>query len=125
MVCQDGIVRFLRYDTCRLLFELGSSNGKARPVSLCRPEAEPITYAAPSSDGHYVATIVDSGAVQLFSIETVCPQLSQPPAPLVQTVRAERKYICEFFHNELWLTQLLHCHSGFTNFLTNALQEPF
>lgn len=91
MVCQDGITRFLRIDTCRLLFELGvcNSSGQSATTSTSQAQVESMIHSTVSADGRYVASVSDTGSVQLFNVETVCPQLSQPPAPLVRTLVAD------------------------------------
>ncbi|XP_065177540.1 TBC1 domain family member 31-like [Sycon ciliatum] len=93
VVCQDGITRFLRIDTCRLLFELGvcNSSGQSATTSTSQAQVESMIHSTVSADGRYVASVSDTGSVQLFNVETVCPQLSQPPAPLVRTLVADSK----------------------------------
>lgn len=58
MLSQDGLMRFINIQTCKLLFHLGS-----RDTS--------ISMVAISPNGRYMAAIMDNGRINVYSIHSL------------------------------------------------------
>lgn len=75
---QDGIMRFINIQTCKLLFDIGSlDNG--------------ISTAAVSPNGHYIAAILEDGSFTIYNVRALSRELNKPPPPLVKIVADREK----------------------------------
>uniref|UniRef100_UPI00398F2198 TBC1 domain family member 31 isoform X1 n=1 Tax=Pristiophorus japonicus TaxID=55135 RepID=UPI00398F2198 len=73
VLSQDGIMRFINIQTCKLLFDIGSlDNG--------------INTLAVSSNGHYIAAVLEDGSLGIYSVRALAQELNKPPPPLVKVV---------------------------------------
>ncbi|XP_059501925.1 TBC1 domain family member 31 isoform X2 [Stegostoma tigrinum] len=78
VLSQDGIMRFINIQTCKLLFDIGSlDNG--------------INTAAISSNGHYVVAVLEDGSINIYSVKALSQELNKPPPPLVKVVADSEK----------------------------------
>ncbi|XP_048452320.1 TBC1 domain family member 31 [Rhincodon typus] len=78
VLSQDGIMRFLNIQTCKLLFDIGSlDNG--------------INTAAISSNGHYIVAVLEDGSINIYSVKALSQELNKPPPPLVKVVADSEK----------------------------------
>ncbi|XP_053323664.1 TBC1 domain family member 31 [Spea bombifrons] len=71
VLCQDGIMRFINIQTCKLAFDIGSID-------------EGIVTAAVSPNGRYIAGIMENGSVNLYSVQALTSEVNKPPPPLVK-----------------------------------------
>lgn len=72
MLSQDGIMRFINIQTCKLLFEIGSVE-------------EGISSSVISPHGRYIASIMENGSLNIYSVQAltqeinkVCPPVTGP-----------------------------------------------
>ncbi|XP_075405425.1 TBC1 domain family member 31 [Tenrec ecaudatus] len=73
VLSQDGIMRFINIQTCKLLFEIGSLD-------------EGITSSAISPHGRYIASIMENGSVNVYSVQALTQEINKPPPPLVKVI---------------------------------------
>ncbi|KAJ8394642.1 hypothetical protein AAFF_G00044450 [Aldrovandia affinis] len=73
VLSQDGIMRFINIQTCKLLFDIGALDNA-------------ITSAAISPSGHHIVTVMDSGGLSIYSVQTLTQEINKPPPPLVKVV---------------------------------------
>ncbi|XP_036395511.1 TBC1 domain family member 31 [Megalops cyprinoides] len=73
VLSQEGIMRFINIQTCKLLFDIG-----------CIDNA--ITAVAISPSGHHIVTVMDSGGLSIYSVQALTQEVNKPPAPLVKVV---------------------------------------
>ncbi|TKC49021.1 hypothetical protein EI555_003796, partial [Monodon monoceros] len=73
VLCQDGIMRFVNIQTCKLLFEIGSLD-------------EGISSSAISPHGRYIASIMENGSLNIYSVQTLTKEINKPPPPLVKVI---------------------------------------
>ncbi|KAM8966814.1 TBC1 domain family member 31 [Pelodytes ibericus] len=77
VLSQDGIMRFINIQTCKLVFDIGNhDNG--------------IVTSSISPNGRYIASIMENGSVNLYSVQALTRELNKPPAPLVKMVDLTR-----------------------------------
>uniref|UniRef100_A0AAY4CIP8 TBC1 domain family member 31 n=1 Tax=Denticeps clupeoides TaxID=299321 RepID=A0AAY4CIP8_9TELE len=70
ILSQDGIMRFTNIQTFKPLFEIGSIDNGITGVSIC-------------SKGRHIVTVIDSGALNIYSVENLTREVNKPPKPLV------------------------------------------
>lgn len=58
MLSQDNIMRFINIETCKLLFDIGSHE-------------EGISTAAISPNGRYIASVMENGSLNLYSVQVL------------------------------------------------------
>ncbi|XP_030651272.1 TBC1 domain family member 31 isoform X3 [Nomascus leucogenys] len=73
VLSQDGIMRFINIQTCKLLFEIGSLD-------------EGISSSAISPHGRYIASIMENGSLNIYSIQALTQEINKPPPPLVKVI---------------------------------------
>ncbi|XP_059757914.1 TBC1 domain family member 31 isoform X2 [Balaenoptera ricei] len=73
VLSQDGIMRFVNIQTCKLLFEIGSLD-------------EGISSSAISPHGRYIASILENGSLNIYSVQTLTKEINKPPPPLVKVI---------------------------------------
>ncbi|XP_028969233.2 TBC1 domain family member 31 isoform X2 [Esox lucius] len=73
VLSQDGIMRFIHIQTCKLLFNIGSHDNA-------------ITSAAVSPNGRHVVTIMDNGGLNIYAVQSLTQEFNKPPPPLVKVV---------------------------------------
>ncbi|XP_008981548.1 TBC1 domain family member 31 isoform X2 [Callithrix jacchus] len=73
VLSQDGIMRFINTQTCKLLFEIGSLD-------------EGISSAVISPHGRYIASIVENGSLNIYSVQALTQEINKPPPPLVKVI---------------------------------------
>lgn len=66
MLSQDGVMRFINIHTCKLLFQIGSHDSA-------------ITTVAVSPNGRHVVAIMDNGAINIYSVQSLTEELNQVP----------------------------------------------
>lgn len=64
MLSQDNIMRFINIETCKLLFDIGSKE-------------EGISTAAISSNGRYIAAVMENGSLNLYSVRALTQEGSK------------------------------------------------
>lgn len=74
VLSQDGIMRFINIDSCRLLFDIGTVDSRLNNVAV-------------SANGRYVVGVMEDGNVRVFSLQALCSEINKPPAPLVKVVK--------------------------------------
>ncbi|KAM6968049.1 TBC1 domain family member 31 [Aplochiton taeniatus] len=73
VLSQDGVMRFINIHSCKLLFSIGSPD-------------DAITSATVSPNGRHVAAIMDSGGVNVYSVQSLTQEHNKPPPPQVKVV---------------------------------------
>ncbi|KAJ8353824.1 hypothetical protein SKAU_G00213910 [Synaphobranchus kaupii] len=73
VLSQDGIMRFINIQTCKLLFDIGTLD-------------DAITSVAVSPSGHHIVSVMDSGGLNIFSVQALTQEFNKPPPPLVKVV---------------------------------------
>ncbi|XP_067888649.1 TBC1 domain family member 31 isoform X2 [Heterodontus francisci] len=73
VLSQDGIMRFINIQTCKLLFDIGSLDNGINTVAI-------------SSNGHYIAAVLEDGSLGIYSVRALSQELNKPPPPLVKVV---------------------------------------
>lgn len=58
VLSQDNIMRFINIETCKLLFDIGSHE-------------EGISTAAISPNGRYIASVMENGSLNLYSVQVL------------------------------------------------------
>ncbi|XP_067054665.1 TBC1 domain family member 31-like isoform X2 [Acropora muricata] len=77
VLSQDGLLRFIDIHACKQLFEIGGPDEMINNFSI-------------SSNGRYVAAVMDNGNINIYSVPALSQRFSKPPPPLVKTVWQER-----------------------------------
>ncbi|XP_055965788.1 TBC1 domain family member 31 isoform X2 [Sorex fumeus] len=73
VLSQDGIMRFVNIQTCKLLFEIGSPDGG-------------ITASVISPHGRYIVAIMENGSLNVYSVQALTQEVNKPPPPLVKVI---------------------------------------
>ncbi|XP_052603798.1 TBC1 domain family member 31 isoform X1 [Peromyscus californicus insignis] len=73
VLSQDGIIRFVNIQTCKLLFEIGSVE-------------EGISSSVISPHGRYIASIMENGSLNVYSVQALTQEINKPPPPLVKVI---------------------------------------
>ncbi|XP_021574760.1 TBC1 domain family member 31 [Carlito syrichta] len=73
VLSQDGIMRFVNIQTCKLLFEIGSLD-------------EGISSSVISPHGRYIASIMENGSLNIYSVQALTREINKPPPPLVKVI---------------------------------------
>uniref|UniRef100_A0A8C1M3Y7 TBC1 domain family member 31 n=1 Tax=Cyprinus carpio TaxID=7962 RepID=A0A8C1M3Y7_CYPCA len=73
VLSQDGIMRFINIQSCKQIFEIGSHE-------------DAITLAAICPKGHHIVAVMDSGALRIYDVRSLTPEISKPPQPLLKRV---------------------------------------
>ncbi|CAO2602254.1 TBC1 domain family member 31 [Lemmus lemmus] len=73
VLSQDGIMRFVNIQTCKLLFEIGSVE-------------EGISSSVISPHGRYIASIMENGSLNIYSVQALTQEINKPPPPLVKVI---------------------------------------
>ncbi|KAM6216081.1 TBC1 domain family member 31 [Rhynchocyon petersi] len=73
VLSQDGIMRFISIQTCKLLFEIGSLD-------------EGICSSVISPHGRYIACVMENGSLNIYSVQTLTQEVNKPPPPLVKVI---------------------------------------
>ncbi|KAM6411400.1 TBC1 domain family member 31 isoform 2-T2 [Pluvialis apricaria] len=68
VLSQDNIMRFINIETCKLLFDIGSHE-------------EGISTAAISPNGRYIASVMENGSLNLYSVQALTEEGNKPPPP--------------------------------------------
>jgi len=58
VLSQDNVMRFINIETCKLLFDIGSHE-------------EGISTAAVSPSGRYIASVMENGSLNLYSVHAL------------------------------------------------------
>ncbi|XP_036120050.1 TBC1 domain family member 31 isoform X1 [Molossus molossus] len=73
VLSQDGIMRFINIQTCKLLFEIGSLE-------------EGISSSVISPHGRYIASVMENGSLNIYSVQALTQEINKPPPPLVKVI---------------------------------------
>ncbi|XP_021500924.1 TBC1 domain family member 31 isoform X4 [Meriones unguiculatus] len=73
VLSQDGIMRFVNIQTCKLLFEIGSIE-------------EGISSSVISPHGRYIASIMENGSLNIYSVQALTQEINKPPPPLFKVI---------------------------------------
>ncbi|NWZ91701.1 TBC31 protein, partial [Nesospiza acunhae] len=82
VLSQDNIMRFINIETCKLLFDIGS------------PE-EGISTAVISPNGRYIASVMENGSLNLYSVQALTQEGNKPPPFTFKVVEDGPKYTSE------------------------------
>ncbi|NXU83623.1 TBC31 protein, partial [Xiphorhynchus elegans] len=82
VLSQDNIMRFINIETCKLLFDIGS------------PE-EGISTAVISPNGQYIASVMENGSLNLYSVQAFTQEGNKPPPSMFKVVQDGSKYTSE------------------------------
>ncbi|NXX55824.1 TBC31 protein, partial [Scopus umbretta] len=73
VLSQDNIMRFIHIETGKLLFDIGSHE-------------EGISTAATSPNGRYIASVMENGSLNLYSVQALTQEGNKPPPPVFKVV---------------------------------------
>ncbi|KFQ89694.1 TBC1 domain family member 31, partial [Phoenicopterus ruber ruber] len=73
VLSQDNIMRFINIETCKLLFDIGTHE-------------EGISTAAISPNGRYIASVMENGSLNLYSVQALTQDVNKPPPPMFKVV---------------------------------------
>ncbi|NXQ83996.1 TBC31 protein, partial [Nyctibius grandis] len=73
VLSQDNIMRFINIETCKLLFDIGSHE-------------EGISTAAISPNGRYIASVMENGSLNLYSVQALTQEGNKPPPSMFKVV---------------------------------------
>ncbi|XP_048215123.1 TBC1 domain family member 31 isoform X1 [Perognathus longimembris pacificus] len=73
VLSQDGIMRFVNIQSCKLLFEIG-----------CLDEG--ISSSVISPHGRYIASVMENGSLNIYSVQALTQEINKPPPPLVKVI---------------------------------------
>ncbi|NWS14728.1 TBC31 protein, partial [Pachyramphus minor] len=82
VLSQDNIMRFINIETCKLLFDIGS------------PE-EGISTAVISPNGRYIASVMENGSLNLYSVQALTQEGNKPPPSMFKAVQDGSKCTSE------------------------------
>ncbi|XP_027747482.1 TBC1 domain family member 31 isoform X2 [Empidonax traillii] len=82
VLSQDNVMRFINIETCKLLFDIGS------------PE-EGISTAAISPNGRYIASVMENGSLNLYSVQALTQEGNKPPPSMFKVVQDGSKCTSE------------------------------
>ncbi|NWT64326.1 TBC31 protein, partial [Prunella himalayana] len=82
VLSQDNIMRFINIETCKLLFDIGSSE-------------EGISTAVISPNGRYIASVMENGSLNLYSVQALTQEGNMPPPFMFKVVEDGPKYTSE------------------------------
>ncbi|CAL1610656.1 unnamed protein product [Knipowitschia caucasica] len=74
ILSQDGILRFINIHTCKLLFQIGSPDHALTAVHVC-------------PNGKHLVAIMDSGGINIYSLQSLKEELNQTPNSQVVLVK--------------------------------------
>lgn len=72
MLSQDGIMRFVNIQTCKLLFEIGSVE-------------EGISSSVISPHGRYIASIMENGSLNIYSVQALTQEINKVCPPVTDS----------------------------------------
>ncbi|XP_078073007.1 TBC1 domain family member 31 isoform X2 [Mustelus asterias] len=78
VLSQDGIMRFINVQTCKLLFDIGNLDNGINTVAI-------------SPNGHYISAVLEDGSLSIYSAKALSQELNKPPPPLVKVVADNEK----------------------------------
>ena len=95
VLAQDGIVRFININTCKLLFDVGSLDDR-------------INNFVVSPNGRHLLTITDGGNVKLHSVKAITAEINKVSLLCTQIYGALRCplsqcYLSNRGVNRIWL----------------------
>ncbi|CAJ0938313.1 unnamed protein product [Ranitomeya imitator] len=73
VLSQDGLMRFINIQTCKLVFDIGSHD-------------DGIVTSSVSPNGRYIAGLMENGSINLYSVQALTKEINKPPPPLVKVV---------------------------------------
>ncbi|NXD77597.1 TBC31 protein, partial [Halcyon senegalensis] len=82
VLSQDNIMRSINIESCKLLFDIGSHE-------------EGITTAAISPNGRYIASVMENGSLNLYSVQALTQDNNKPPQPVFKVVEDWSKHTLE------------------------------
>lgn len=73
VLSQDGIMRFVNIQTCKLLFQIGTVE-------------EGVSSSVISPHGRYITAIMENGSLNVYSVQALTQEINKPPPPLVKVI---------------------------------------
>ncbi|KAL2084281.1 hypothetical protein ACEWY4_019799 [Coilia grayii] len=73
VLSQDGIMRFINIQSFKQLFEIGSIDNAITTLAIC-------------PKGRHIVAVMDSGALNIYSVQALTQEVNKPPQPLVKVV---------------------------------------
>ncbi|NXJ79933.1 TBC31 protein, partial [Trogon melanurus] len=74
VLSQDNIMRFINIETCKILFDIGSHE-------------EGISTVTISPHGRYIASVMENGSLNLYSVQALTQEGNKPPPPVFKVVK--------------------------------------
>ncbi|KAK3790424.1 hypothetical protein RRG08_015894 [Elysia crispata] len=73
VLSQDGIMRFINTDLCKLLFDIGATDAGIKSVTV-------------GVGGRHIVAVTEDGNLQVFSVQALAADINKPPPPLMKVV---------------------------------------
>ncbi|XP_074997320.1 TBC1 domain family member 31 isoform X2 [Calonectris borealis] len=120
VLSQDNIMRFIHIETCKLLFDIGSHE-------------EGISTAATSPNGRYIASVMENGSLNLYSVQALTQEGNKNELPgglNKKRLRALLKGFGEYpakYRMFVWrsLLQLPENHLAFSSLIDKGTHSAF
>lgn len=77
VLSQDGIVRFININSCKLIFDIGTVDNKVNNFSI-------------SPSGRHMVSTMEDGSLHAYDLHVVSEEIGKPPAPLVKVVKENK-----------------------------------
>ncbi|XP_043118038.1 TBC1 domain family member 31 isoform X2 [Puntigrus tetrazona] len=120
VLSQDGVMRFINVQSCKQIFEIGSHE-------------DAITLAAICPKGHHIVAVMDSGALRIYDVRSLNPEISKNDLPnglnkkrLQTLLRAFGEYPAKY-RMFIWRS-LLHLpenHAAFSSLTDKGLHSAY
>ncbi|XP_063055000.1 TBC1 domain family member 31 isoform X2 [Engraulis encrasicolus] len=81
VLSQDGTMRFINIQSFKQLFQIGSMDEAITSVAIC-------------PKGRHIVAIMDSGALNIYSVQGLTQEVNKPPQPLVKVVSQDPSSDC-------------------------------
>ncbi|XP_041045482.1 TBC1 domain family member 31 isoform X2 [Carcharodon carcharias] len=110
VLSQDGIMRFINVQTCKLLFDIGSLDNGINTVAI-------------SQNGHYIAAVLEDGSLNIYSVKALSQELNKNVLPAGLNKKRLQALLKEFgeypekYRMFIWrsLLQLPENHAAFSS----------
>jgi len=73
VLSQDGIMRFINTESCRLLFDVGQVDQRIKSTSV-------------SPQGRYIVAVMEDGNIHIYGVQALSADYNKPPPPLMKVV---------------------------------------
>ncbi|CAL1535275.1 unnamed protein product [Lymnaea stagnalis] len=77
VLSQDGIMRYINTDSCKLLFDIGTVESRLR-------------HTVTGPGGRHIVGVTENGSLNIYSVDALAADLNRPPPALMKVVTGDR-----------------------------------